>query len=395
MKDRLLETKTVVGIPFYDGESVEVLEACLQNVDKCLNGLDIDAKIVVGVNGPSVSQGKQPLSYVIDRSKYNADIKFIKTPPGLVNSTRTIAKQAEVEGHKRIFLTDADISRFPLSLHNLWENGDKQINGCNYSTYPIEILIGSGLTFSKNEIAFMKVFEADKHPLAREFTTQYRPIERLKGSLLLLDTDVVQAMYGYQNITSDSRMNHIIPKDARKAVDTACFMHYARIDIVDHIKARLRHFRAARATGDLQTFSKKSLIYEKKIADQIANNILAKYPEAHEVASNFLLQTALRYKVAEICTNIALGNKHEFKPDNPQSEVDFVRPVKNFAEAYGRMSTFLNGIDWNCLNGAVSNGNGTTQNEQRIPIDLEPFLKSNKHREIIFSHLGLRKDANV
>lgn len=65
MKDRLLETKTIVGIPFYDGESVEVLEACLQNVDKCLNGLDIDAKIVVGVNGPNVSQGKQPLSYVL------------------------------------------------------------------------------------------------------------------------------------------------------------------------------------------------------------------------------------------------------------------------------------------------------------------------------------------
>lgn len=395
MKDRLSETKTIVGIPFYDGETAEVLDACLKNVDRCLNELNVDAEIVVGVNGPRVSQGKQPLSYVIDRSKYNADIKFIKTPPGLVNSTKTIARQAEDEGHKRIFLTDADISRFPLSLHNLWENGDKPINGCNYCTYPIEILIGSGLSFSENEVAFMKVFEADKHPLAREFTTQYRPIERLKGSLLLVDTNIVQAMYGHQNITSDSRMNHIIPKESRKAVNTAVFMHYARVDIVDHLKARLRHFKAAGTTGDLQTFSKKSLIYEKKVADQIAINILAKYPNADEVASNFLLQTALRYKVAEICTNIASGNKHGFRPDNPGPEVDFVRPVKSFAEAYGRMGTFLNGIDWNCLNGAVSNGNGITQNDQRIPIDLEPFLKSEKHREIIFSHLGLEKDANV
>lgn len=227
MKERLSENKTIVGIPFYDGEKTEVLKTCLLNIDECLNQLNIDAKIVIGVNGPRVSQSRQPLSYIIDKSKYNADIKFIKTPPGLVNSTKTISRLAEDEGYKRIFITDADISRLPMSLHNLWQQGDKPIVGCNYCTYPLEILIGSGLSFTNQEIAFMKVFEADKHPLAREFTSRYRPIKRLKGSLLLVDTNIVQTMFGYQNITSDSRMNNIIPNSQRQIVETASFMHYA------------------------------------------------------------------------------------------------------------------------------------------------------------------------
>ena len=95
MKDKISEQRTVVGIPFYDGEKTEVLEACLINIDRCLNELNVDAKIVVGVNGPRVSLGKPPLSYIVNRSKYNADVKFIKTPPGLVNSVKTISRYAE------------------------------------------------------------------------------------------------------------------------------------------------------------------------------------------------------------------------------------------------------------------------------------------------------------
>ena len=71
------EQKTAVGIPFYDGEGPGVLESCLKDTDKCLNHLGIDAQIVVGINGPRVSHGEHPLSHEINRSGYNADIKFI------------------------------------------------------------------------------------------------------------------------------------------------------------------------------------------------------------------------------------------------------------------------------------------------------------------------------
>jgi len=44
------------------------------------------------------------------------------------------------------------------------------------------------------EIAWTRIFEADKHPLARRFTKGYRPPLRLKGSLLLVDTDLVSSI---------------------------------------------------------------------------------------------------------------------------------------------------------------------------------------------------------
>lgn len=169
----------------------------------------------------------------------------------------------------------------------------------------------------------------------------------------------------------------------------------ARVDIIDHLQARLRHFRAAAAVNDLYTFTKKSLIYEKKVANQIAKDILTKYPYADSVTSNFLLQTALRYKVAEICTNIVQSKKYEYDGKTDKKEVDFIAPVKSFDEAYVRMDNFLTSIDWSCLDVHVTKGNGTTQNDQRVPINLEPFLKSTKHRKIILKSLGLPENANV
>lgn len=103
MHERITDKRTIVGVPFYDGEGSDVLDACLKNIDRCLNNLGIDAKIVVGINGPRVSRDQTPLSYEINRSKFNAEIKFIKTPPGLVNAEKTIGRHAEEEGYEPSF----------------------------------------------------------------------------------------------------------------------------------------------------------------------------------------------------------------------------------------------------------------------------------------------------
>lgn len=397
MTECTTDKRTLVGIPFYDGEGRGVLKACLKNVDKCLSELDIDAKIVVGINGPRVSFGQEPLSYEIDKSEYNADIKFIKTPPGIVNAEKTIGRLATEEGYRRIFLTDADISRLPLALHNLWHEGDKPVVGANYSTYPLEILIGSGINLTPREIAFMRIFEADKHPLAREFTGQHRPAKRLKGSLLLVDTDVIKTMFGYQGITSDSRMNTLIPDSDKQLVLGSNFMHFARVDITDHIQARLRHFNAAEAVNDLENFTRKSLMYKPNVAEEIAKKIVEHYPQATSVASDFLLQCALRYQIAEICSRIVSGK--EYKPEISKisfDEIDVTTEVHTFKEAYDKVANILGLVDWARLNSPVANGKGITQDDQpRIPIDLEPFLKSEAHRKTILSYLSLSENAEV
>lgn len=396
MSERLVNKRTVVGVPFYDGEGREVLESCLKNIDDCLNNLGVDAKIVVGINGPRVSHKQTPLSYQVDRSKYNADIKFIKTPPGLVNAEKAIGRRALEEGYERIFLTDADISRFPFSLSHLWENGDRPVVGANYSTYPSEILIGSGIVLTPREITFMRIFEADKHPLAREFTFPYRPEKRLKGSLLLVDTNIIRAMFGYQSITSDSRMNRLVPDSDRQLISNAAFMHFARVDITDHIQARLRHFRAAEAVNDLELFSRKSLMYETSTANEIARRILEKHPKATEAASDFLLQCALRHQVVEICKTIASKKKYEPQFHSvPFDEVE-ITPVSSFEEASERITDYLGQVNWDNLNSPVTDGSGTTNRGQtRVPIDMQPFLESDDYRHIILKHLGLDKNTKI
>ena len=388
--------RTIVGVPFYDGEGPAVLRACLKNIDGCLSKLNMDAQIVVGINGPQVSMGKDPLSYMIDRSEYNADVIFIKTPPGLVNAEKTIGRYALNRGYKRVFLTDADVSRLPRALFNLWEKGNKPLVGANYSTYPIEILTGAGMDLSQQEITFMRIFEADKHPLAREFTFPHRPEKRLKGSLLLVDTKLINMMFGVQSITSDSCMNQLVPNSDRQLVPDAAFMHFARVDITDHIQARLRHFKAAASLGNLETFSRKSLIYSPSMANEIAQKILAKNPEAVEVASDFLLQCALRHQVARICKAIASRKACEFRfPAVPFTTIS-TAPVASFREANQRITQYLGQVNWESLNSPVTDGKGITNSSQsRTPIELEPFLNSSKDRQVILDHLGLSENDQV
>lgn len=202
-------------------------------------------------------------------------------------------------------------------------------------------------------------------------------------------------MFGDQGITSDSRMNKIIPDSDRQVVHEAAYLHFARVDITDHIQGRLRHFRAAKALGDLERFTQESIIYPPKIADKIAVNILKKHPQASEVASNFLLQCALRHCVAKVCNEIASGEKYEHEVSNVSFDIAELTNVHSFKEASERIFQILGLVDWDNLCSPVTKGKGVTQIDHRIPIDLGPFLKSSPSRKEILSQLGLGENAEV
>lgn len=395
MAERFVDQRTMVGVPFYDGEGQEVLEACLSNLDRCLNGLGVDAEVVIAINGPRVNRGLDPLSYGVDRSKYNADISFVRTRPGIVRATEAIGNYAATRGYSRAFITDADVSRLPLSLRNMWENGDRPVVGATYSAYPLEVLTGSGTDLSDDEIALMGIFEADKHPLAREFTDRHRPPLRLKGSLLLVDPRVISPMYSGQNITTDSVMNGAVPPSDRQVVPDAAFMHFARVDVTDHVQGRLRHYRAAHATGRLSAFARTQLIYRPNIADEIARSIAMKHPGAMGVASNFLLQCALRHAVGDIGVRVAARKKYTPPTSVSSDRIDLTVPVRTFSEARGKIDSYLGLVNWNALDEPVTSGSGTTNQQMRVPIDLDPYLESQEDRALILAYLGLPAQANI
>lgn len=383
------ERRTLVGVPYYDGEGLDVLTACLADLDRCLNNLKIDAKIVVGINGPRVSRGEMPLSRVVNLSCYNAEVEFIKTSNGMVNTIKEICIKAETEGYRRIFLSDADISRLPKALYHMWHLGDQPIVGTNYSVYPLELLYEAGIHIAPHELTLMRVFEADKHPLMREFVQEFRPVKRLKGSLLLVDTGITQTMFGNQSVTTDSRMNSMVPESHRQLINNTGFMHYGRICLKDHIMARLRHFRAAAIEGELDLFAEKSLLYTPDVAEGIATRFTDRYHKP-DIASDFLLQCALRYHVSEVCCALISRKSINLKFDLAHAGTEDVPVVHSFTEAYRVVARMFNGIDWEQFDSPVTNGDGVTQeNLPRAPINLEPFLSSTHYRHIIMDYLGI------
>lgn len=376
--------RTIIGVPFYDGEGVDVLGVCLRNLDDCLNNLNVDARIVVGINGPRVSLGEEPISQKLDRSRFNTDVSFIKSLPGIVQAERAIIKYARDNNYTRIFLTDADISRLPLSLSYLWNKGDRSVVGANYCTYPKPILEKAGIKLSDEEFALIDIFEADKHPLAIKHTGGHRP-KRLKGSLILLDVNRSQNIFGGQNITTDSVMNSNVPEVDRQLVREAAFLHYPRVDLTDHIQARLRHYRAAASEGRLDFFSKKSLVYTPVVAESIAMEIRNSNPNSPEIASNFLLQCALRLCVDKICKQVIDGKKNK----QPSAHRDISRMAENLEDAQAIISSLMANVDFESLDSPVTSGKGVTQSEKRTPIDLAPLLLDIGYKKLIQSYLGL------
>ncbi|MBN1168459.1 hypothetical protein JXA63_01060 [Candidatus Woesebacteria bacterium] len=394
MKVELNSNRTMVGIPFYDAEGEEVLEACLSDVDRALNNLGVDAQIVVGINGPMTCRGYEPLSQSINRSKYNASVRFIKTLPGQVAALNQLACHGVDMQCERIFLTDADISRLPDSLGAMWTEGSKPLVGARYSAYPIELMMDAGIEISDEEAGLIEIFEADKHPSVRRYVSDLRPKNRVKGSLMLVDINYAQSMHGDQKVTPDSRMNFNIGQTDRQIVDRAGFMHYPRTSLTDHIQARVRHFRAASAEGRLDIQYRKELFPSPCQVESIAEQIIFDDPTALKEVSNLLLRSALRQEVAGICRDIADDSFTEWWGQRfSNEETDLNTLVHSFQEAQCRICRLLRNVNWHDLDSAASNGHGTTQSSKsRIPINLEPYMKNINYRRMIFSYLGVEED---
>ncbi len=382
----------LVGIPLYDGEKPETLHACLENIDKGLNRIDRNVNIqgiVVGINGPRTSMSRTPLCGTVVSSRYNADVRVIHTPPGIVRATKTIAQFALNRGIGRICLTDADIWRFPLALRNLYDAACKPVAGANYSAYPPELLIEAGVPVTEQELRLARIFEADKSPLARPFTTGYRPANRLRGSLLLVEAARVLSMYGCQSITSDSQMNMNVPSEERQLVPYAAYLHPPRFDLTDHIQARLRHWRAAYAAGCLDEFRARSNIYRNN-AESIAQQILTQQDGgAPQAASDFLLQCALRNEVSRICASTVLGKP--YRTQRASNSGLFSGNVTSLVEADNVIRGLVSDQTvWDRLKDPVTKGSGTTQDSPvREPVDFGKFMQSTAHRNIIYGRLGL------
>src|SRR5687767_11267765 len=125
------ELDTAIGVPFYERESQACLDKTLRNIDVCLNHLQIDPPIVVIVNGPETARdGKHP--FVVERSRYNAKVQVIPgEKSGQVNAINDIVSRVGQLGVQRVFITDADIYRFPDSMRSMWDHADRALVGAH------------------------------------------------------------------------------------------------------------------------------------------------------------------------------------------------------------------------------------------------------------------------
>jgi hypothetical protein len=108
--------KTIVGVPFYEKEGQECLDVTLQNIDSCLGKLAIDTTVIVQVNGPMTAESHRT-DLVADSSHLNSEVEIIASSrvgqAYAMDDMLAIANKRDVG---RIFMTDADIYRFPYSM---------------------------------------------------------------------------------------------------------------------------------------------------------------------------------------------------------------------------------------------------------------------------------------
>lgn len=285
-----MSEKTLVGIPYYEKEGQECLDITLRNIDQCLAKLAIDASILVQVNGPETAAGKTP-DLSIDSSHLNSLVEVASSEKiGQAQAIDDIAQEALHRNINHIFLTDADIYRFTDSMQKMWPHRDNVIVGARYRPYPIEIVEAEFGSLTYDERLLYQIFDGDQLPQVRH-TLKNHGIDRkdwTKSSLMLVDIKNSMGVYEGQNQATDSVMNRRIDSEDVEIANDAFFMHMGRTDMADHIKARLRHFRAAANLGKLETFLHKEV----------------QLPPRRDYEQNCTRDTRLIYKGRLLCNAI-------------------------------------------------------------------------------------------
>lgn len=369
--------KTIVGVPFYEKEGQECLDVTLQNIDSCLGKLAIDTMVIVQVNGPMTAESHRT-DLVADSSHLNSEVEIIASSrvgqAYAMDDMLAIANKRDVG---RIFMTDADIYRFPYSMKNMWNN-DGSVVGARYRPYPLELVEAHFGELNYEEKLLYRMFDGDQIPEVREAMrrTGVDKKDWVKASLMLLDVQLVAGMHDGQNQATDSVMNRKLDTKSMVIAEDALFMHMGRIDMTDHIKARLRHFRAAESRGELDNFLHKEVqLPSEVVINQVAKDIRNSNPNGDFLAMLYLTRCAVRAKVNEICMKISKGiwQQSDLKEIYPLSMLD----VKTYMDAEQAVSRFFLDIDWLDLEGFSVGPPPVTQERLRQPFNIDEHVRSN------------------
>lgn len=366
--------RTIVGVPFYEKEGQECLDFALTNIDNCLGKLAIDASVIIQINGPQTSVGEKPNLY-FEKSKYNSDIELCtSTLLGQVASINAILETASRRNIERTFISDADIFRFSDSLKEMWHYDDATLVGARYRPYPIEMVEAEFGYLTEDERLLYQIFDGDQTPQARQAMeacgVERKP--RVKGSLMLLKTEKGKGVHKNQNLASDSVINRYVGTDNSVIAEKALFMHMGRTDMTDHIKARLRHFRAAKLLGEIDSFlhHEISLPPEEDI-NKISDYIRQNYIRGDFYAMLYLCRCAIRERVNNICLDIVNNN---YNTRTVAAERYSLMNIRNYNHAKVAVEYFFNDVDWNDILGFSINPPTVTQEKLRRPFDATKHL---------------------
>jgi len=146
-----------------------------------------------------------------------------------------------------------------------------------------------------------------------------------------------------------------------------------RTDMSDHIKARLRHFRAAASLGKLESFLHKEVqLPSEETMNDIAMEIRHLYIKGDFYAMLYLCRSAVRQQVNEICMSIARGVWDE--KDVMNAEKTSLMDVRNYQDARIATQRFFADIDWADIKNFAVGAPPTTQEKLRRPFDLAPHF---------------------
>lgn len=385
-----MSERTIVGLPLYEKESREGLEVTLENIDDRLNELDIDSSVVIQVNGPETASGNPP-DLAINQSRYNAEIEIISSERiGQTRALNDLIASAAIRDVQRAFMTDADVYRFPNSMKEMWERGDRPVVGARYRPYPIEVVEAEFGELTLEERLLYQIFDGDQSPQVREVLRQ-NGLDRtdwVKASLMLLEVNAVHGMHGNQHHVTDSVMNRTMGIERSQIAEGAYFMHMGRVDMGDHIKARLRHFRGAVANNDLDNFLHKEILLPSEgVMDGVAQQIRESYPDGDFFAMLYLARCAVREKVNQSCYDIVTNewNIDSLGEIHPISMND----VRTFQDAKKAISRFMMNVDWDDVAGFAVGPPPVTQERLRQPFNFERHLQDGKLAQSVMKSLGV------
>ncbi len=392
-----------VGVPFYEGEPMESFKFLLKNLDLSLSLLGIDADITILVNGRTATEKrtKDRFQSEKDQSRLNADVHILFSDKAhKASAVNEFIRRAQGEQLEKVFITDADIYRFPNSLKNLWAAGSQgyDVAGARSIVFPPEVLHEHARPLSDEERFWYSVFEGDKHPsICKKVDAMVGRTGRLRGGLMLinvvdLDADAIQPKH---MVTSDKHINEWVAAERKKLVEEAVFMHFGRISLVDHIRARVRRLKDKKQKGSQRDLQPMQI--NAQPLEEIIDTLRKLEPKRNDLIGLFLLRMALRNEVRNFL--LMMDNKPSCE-DQGISSRDyraFIRQAQDYPTAVRIIKQLFFNARHSLAEINPENGGAITQIETRVPIDMQEIMDDPRYRQkylgIILDSLGIDEEG--